>query len=323
MRHLFYVLIVAILLSAASFAQQPQATPPPQPPPQQPPPAPQPQAVRIVRSPRANNPFERSSVSESESHRLATRVTLLHIFVNPLYRKPTNREMAALAPSSRVLDQYSAFLKTPNTGVFRLVPDVGCAASDKVINVSEECLKFTMPGAGNSFSFRAESHKIRHLADIMLVGDKLKITGIFMHAMMANVGEAQVEKVSLNSPGINFLSSFKPSTNSDHVAEIDTILLRGVEHNGFRYAKELAVKENSTYVFRAVAYRGKVMRSARGVAYNELEYDKREDITVAFRIVERGSDGSVTIVWKQLSDLESPKIRMPKMKPQVEDESNQ
>lgn len=319
MRHLFYVLMVAILQSAASFAQQPQATPPPQPP--LPQPTPRLQPVRVVRFPMANNPFGRNSAADSDQ--LASRVAILHTFVSPLYRKPTNREMAVLLPSPRVLSQYSTFLRAPNTGVFRLVPDAGCAPSDKVINASEHCLKYTMPGAGNSFSFRTERHRIKNLADITLAGDRLKIPGVFMHGMMADIGDVPIETVSLTSPGMRFISGFEPSTNAGSVIEIDSKLSRGAELDGFRYSKEAAAAENSTYVFRAVAYRGKVMRSARGVAYNELDYDRRKDVIVVFRIAERDSDGSVTIVWKELADLESPKIKMPKMKAQEDENSDE
>lgn len=221
-----------------------------------------------------------------------------------------------MMPSSKVLGQYATFLDTPNTGIFRLVPDVGCAASDKVINASEECLKYSMPGGGNSFSFRAKRYRIKHLADITLIDDKLKITGTFMHGMMADVGDVPIDSVSLSSPGMKFLTDFQPSTNSDGVINIDNKLLNGVEQDGYRYSKEAAAIENSTYVFRSVAYRGKVLRSVRGFAYNELNYDKREDVIVVFRVVERLDDGSVTIVWKQLTDQQSPKIKMPKVKSQ-------
>lgn len=134
-----------------------------------------------------------------------------------------------------------------------------------------------------------------------------------MHGMMTNVGDVPIDSVSLKSPGMKFLSGFEPSKNSESVVETYNKLLNGVEQDGFKYSKEVLATENSTYVFRSVAYRGKVLRSVRGIAYNELDYDSREDVIVAFRIVERGDDGSVTIVWKQLADLESPKIKMPKM----------
>lgn len=68
-----------------------------------------------------------------------------------------------------------------------------------------------------------------------------------------------------------------------------------------------------TYALRAVAYRGKVIRSMAGIRYNELEYDRRRDVIVAFRVVDMDSEG-VTIVWRKLADIESPKIKMPKEK---------
>mgnify|MGYP003393153582 FL=1 len=133
-----------------------------------------------------------------------------------------------------------------------------------------------------------------------------------MHGMVANVGEVPIESISLRSPGLKFLTDFQPSTNSEGVNEIYNRLLIGVEQDGYRYSHEATAIENSTYIFRSVAYRGKVLRSVRGFAYNELDYDKREDVIVAFRVAERLSDGSVTIVWKQFTDRESPKIKIPK-----------
>jgi hypothetical protein len=306
--------VVVALSALAATAQNPQSTPPP--PPQS---TPQP-VVRAVRVPdsRANVPFPLNPVAESD--RLASRVVMLQQFIAPLYRRPTSKELAAVAPDTRAQNRYSAFLSSPGTGIFRLVPDAGCAPNDLVINAKEECLKYSMPGAGNSFSFRAESHRIRHLADVTLVGDKLKITGIFMHGMMAEIGDVPIEAITLGSPGMRFLSAFAPSTNADSVVAVDNKLTTGVVQDGFRYAKELTAAEDSTYVLRSVAYRGKLVRSARGIPYNELDYDKREDIIVAFRVVERAEDGSVTIVWKQLTDLESPKIKLPK--PNRADEGN-
>jgi hypothetical protein len=248
---------------------------------------------------------------------------MLHEFINPIYRKPTNREMAAVSPSEQVLSQYSRFLNSSNKGIFRMIADFGCAANDKVINARKECLIYSLPGGGNSFSFRAEKHRVRHLADITLAGEKLVITGVFMHGFIADVGNVPIDSISLNSPAMKFVVGFKPSISEDNLLVVDEKLSRGVEQDGFRYAKEVDVSLGSTYVFRAVAYRGKVMRSARGVAYNELNYDKRRDVTVAFQVVERGADGSVTIVWKQLADLESPKIKMPKATKQTAEESNE
>ena len=53
------------------------------------------------------------------------------------------------------------------------------------------------------------------------------------------------------------------------------------------------------------------MRTAGGIRYNELDYDKRRDVIVAFRIVQIEKDG-LTLVWRKLADSEPPRIKMPK-----------
>jgi hypothetical protein len=137
------------------------------------------------------------------------------------------------------------------------------------------------------------------------------LTGIFMHAIVTDLGDVPLAQVSEATPGMNFLSDFKPSTTAHEVVLIDSTFLKGIEVKGYRYAKIVPAKANSTYGFRGVAYRGKVVRSVQGLRYNELDYDDREDVLIAFRIVERGEDGSITIVWRQLSELEAPKIKIP------------
>lgn len=309
------VVLFAILVSSflATAAQAPQATPPPQP---RPTPASTPQQIQAIRAMRVTDmrrqSFPLNPVSESD--RLASRIVALQRLVAPLYRKPTSKELLEVAPSGELLSKYGVLLQKPNTGIFKLVPDTGCAPNLRVVSAREDCLKYSMPGAANSYSFRTENYRIRHLADITFDGDELRITGVFMHGMMSKIGDVALEEVTMTTPGLKFITDFKPSTNSDDVILIEESLAKGIEIKGFRYSKTVAAEANATYAFRGVAYRGKVVRSADGVMYNELEYDKREDVIVAFRIVERSIDGSITIVWKRLAEYESPRIKMPNAK---------
>ena len=308
------LLAIFVLTGFAAFGQQTQPTPPPPPPTSTPPPQPLPQAGRALRmpDPRLNSPFSLNRVSESDL--LAVRVSRLQQFIAPLYRKPTDKELAAVSPGTTLLKKYSTFLDKPDKGIFRLVPDAGCAENERVISAKEECIKYSMPGAGNSFSFRTESYRIKHLADITLDGSDLRITGIFMHGMMANIGDVPIDDVTLNSPGLNALNSFVPLTKPEGVVEADAVFAQGIDSGGYRYLKQTTAVVDSTYVLRSVAYRGKVVRSARGVSYNELDFDKRKDVIVVFRVVEKRDDGSVTIVWKRLAEAESPRIKFPKVK---------
>ena len=235
----------------------------------------------------------------------------MHGLIGPLYKKPGAKETAALAPDAEFVQRYSGFLQNEGTGIVRLAPDSGCVYSERVVNVREECLKYSFPGAGNSFSFRTDGYRLRHLADITYTADKLRITGVFMHGIVADIGDVPIETATLATAGMKFLVDFQPSTSAEDVAQVDSLLILGVKVGNFVYSKEVDPRADRTYALRAVAYRGKVVRAAGGVRYNELDYDKRRDVIVVFRVVQMNNDG-ITLVWRKLADAEPPRIRMPK-----------
>ena len=251
----------------------------------------------------------------SESDQLSNRVVMLQRLIAPLYRNPSSKDLASMVPDPGIVRNYSAFLKSEDTGIIMLVPDLGCVNNDRIVTVKEECLKYSFPGAGNSFSFRTESHRLRHLADVTYVDDKLRITGIFMHGMITDIGDVPIESVTLLTPGMKTLTAFQPATVPEEVVLIDKKFAAGVKSEQFVYSKEVDPQLGRTYVLRVVAYRGKVVRSAGGFRYNELDYDKRRDAIVAFRVVEIGQDKRLTIVWRKLSETEAPKLKMPAKDP--------
>lgn len=311
-----FVLSFAIGLVAVFgvIAQTPTSTPPPQPPPSStPPPVTPPVTVQPTRASsidaRRFQNFPLNPVSESD--RLAARVVRLQSLLGPLYRKPGNKETASLAPQNSFVQRYASLLRAEGTGIVRLAPDRGCVYSERVVSAAEDCLNYSFPGAGNSFSFRTEGYRLRHLADITYADDKLLMTGIFMHGIAVDLGDVPIESASLSTDGIHYLTSFEPSTTADDVAVIDSNLSKGVKVGNFVYSKEVDPMVNRTYALRAVAYRGKVVRSAGGIRYNELDYDKRRDVTVVFRVLDIGEDG-ITLVWRKLADAEPPRIKMPK-----------
>ncbi|MBL8125299.1 MAG: hypothetical protein KIT61_03145 [Pyrinomonadaceae bacterium] len=313
-----YLILFAILCISclAALGQTPQSTPRPQ---STPAPTPQPQItpqpIRMGQQAVDTRRLQSFSLNPlSESDRLASKIVQLQRLVAPLYRKPTSKELLEVAPSGEMLAKYADLLRQPNTGIFKLVPDTGCAPNMRVVSAREDCLRYSMPGAANSYSFRTENYRIKHLADITFDGDELTVTGLFMHGLVTKLGDLPIESVGLSTNGLKFIVDFKPSNSADDVRLIDDSFAKGIEVKGFRYAKASPAEENMTYAYRGVAYRGKLVRSADGVMYNELDYDKREDVIVAFRIVEKAMDGSITIVWKQLAEYESPRIKMPNPK---------
>lgn len=240
---------------------------------------------------------------------LALRMMILQASVQPLYRKPTREELQSIAPDYNLLEKFSAFLRDDNTGLTKLLVDVGCAENLNIVVAEERCLKFTMPGAGNSYSFRTNNYRIRHLADLTFTGKSFFVSGVLMHGIMVNLGDVPLEDVTLQTGGLKFLNEFQPTNDFEEAKKLDEQFVSGVTKDGFFYSRALKSVENATYVLRSIAYDGRIMRSVKGIPYNELDFDKRKDITVAFRVVRLDGDGNLTILWKELSRKDSPKIK--------------
>lgn len=239
---------------------------------------------------------------------LALQQIIVHTYTESLYRKPSEKELEAIAPPAGIANRYRDFLKNSKAGIFRLVTDSGCSENSKIVRATDDCLKYTMPGAGNSFSFRTASYRLRELADLNLSNNVLEISGLMMNGMLVNLGDLPIEDVTLKTKGLEYLTTFQPATDLRSANTLNDQLVTGVRRDGFLYKRFLPVLENSTYALRSVAYRGKFFRSIHGVAYNEFDFDKRRDIVVAFRIEYKDSDGSLIIVWKQLRTTYSPKL---------------
>ena len=312
---------IGLVAALGVLAQTPASTPPPQPPPSSTP-APQTSQTQSQNvAPVGRRAFSNFPINPiSESDRLSARVVRLQWLISPLYKKPGSKDTAALAPDAAIVQRYASLIREQGSGVIRLAPDWGCVFSDRVVNVKEECLKFSFPGAGNSYSFRTEGYRLRHLADLTYAKDKLRMTGIFMHSIAVELGDVAIEAASLTTPGMKFLTEFQPSTTADDVAQIDSTLNRGIKSGDFVYSKEVDPRLDRTYALRAVAYRGKVVRSAGGLRYNELDYDKRRDVIVVFRVVGIDKDG-ITLVWRKLADIEPPRIKMPKAEEKETDDN--
>lgn len=230
--------------------------------------------------------------------------------IQPLYRKPNKKDLKDLIPYQNLVAQYEKFLQQPNTGIFKLSADPSCAVNTGVIVAKENCLTNTIPGAGTAYSFRVNSHRILHLADLILVNDILKTDGIMQQGLMVKLGNIELDEISTNSNGLKFLLDFKPAATKEELQKLDKELSDGIKADGFIYRFAFYVDDKTTFALRSIAYRGKMMRSVKGVNYNEMDYDKRKDILVVFRIVEKASNGDVTILWKEIFHQDSPVLNL-------------
>ena len=229
--------------------------------------------------------------------------------VEPLYRKPTDKEMKAVEPRRELFEKYAQFLRQPNTGLTKLIDDKGCAVNAKVVVATDNCLQYTMPGAGSSFSFRTQNYRLARLADLTFTDKSFQASGVLLHGIFVNLGDVSLDRVDLQTTGMKYLVEFQPEPDYNKGKQIDQQLTRGVRRDGFLYRRGLYMVENATFALRSIAYGGKYFRAVEKVTYNEFDYDKRKDVIVVFRIVEKDESGNVTILWKELQEKDSPAIK--------------
>lgn len=298
----YLALFITVLCSSFIFANGQQTNPTPQN-------TPNPAQETIRRNEVVNRRFE---AMRNGGNRTVNRSFLQQIFlqsIQPLYRKPTREELQTLAPNTEDVRKFATFLKQPNTGMTRLAADFGCAENTKIVVATQNCLKYTMPGAGSSFSFRVKNYRIQRLADLTFTKNSFQTTGVMLHGILVKLGDVSLEQVSLNTKSVKFLTDFAAANEYEKALELERQLIIGIENDGFSYGSGLNAHENATYFLRSIAYRGTFMRAVQSVAYNELDFDKRKDILVAFRVIRRDADGSITILWKELESKKSPKLK--------------
>lgn len=227
-----------------------------------------------------------------------------------LYRIPGKAEVEVLVVADPLRVKYADFLRGRNRGIVKLSAESSCISVTDVVVASEKCLAFKMPGAGAAYSFRTESYRLPRLADVILVDGVFLTGGVYQQVVMANIGDVPIEDVSLDTRGMKYLTDLVPVRDSDEYLRFDDRMTKGVEADGFLYRKGQPMKESTTFALRSIAYRGQYLRSIDGIQYDELEFDERRDVIVAFRVVDRDANGNLTIVWQRLKDVESPKLKV-------------
>ena len=215
--------------------------------------------------------------------------------------------------------KYSHFLKQERTGIFKLFPDMGCV-SRKVISVDRGCER-SVP-LSSWFNFRTVNYGDESYHDIFFKDDKISSNGFFSQALFSVLGDEPIENVSLTNPGLKYLNSFQPYTDPKLAGDHALQLRHGIEFEGHSYTDKITPKEGVTYAIRLVAYRLQnslkplsVTSTMTEMMFLSLAVDKRLDMIVAFRIVGRDEYGGLTIVWKELSRHDAPKIKFAKSQP--------
>lgn len=251
-----------------------------------------------------------------------------------------------IAPSA-VENQYKSFLRQPKTGIVRLVLAKKCDLNaENGINqdkLAKECPTEYLPGGGSNFSFRKNEYFYASFSDISIKDSLIFSDTAFAQNIMVRLGDIPLEQVSLASEGVKFLSDFVPASVATDADKQIAQFNKGLQNDKYTYARGFKIAVNTTFALRVIPYQGEVepqlqlflslerqKRDSRlriptfNVSNTNkdssldsfkknsdpLYSDLREDIIVAFRIVEQAEDGSVTLLWRELRRAEAPKIAL-------------
>jgi hypothetical protein len=211
--------------------------------------------------------------------------------------------------------KFADFLKQPNTGLIRLFPYLPCYEK-YLIRIDGECANFIPTGW--AYSFRAKAYSDQAFFDLKLKDGNLITGSAISLGILTVLGDIPLENVSLTSDGMKFLAELKPETQQAESEKQMSGVASGIEADGYRYSNKVKFEEQKTYGLRVIAYR--VQSKVRILLVGDPEngfgsgsfplnkYDKRDDLTIVFRIVRKEEDGNITILWKELSRAEAPKL---------------
>ena len=256
---------------------------------------------------------------DSYTHRRSEKDRREMESMNPpgLDKKAKDRIRMMRMLDTRDVEQYKAFLtEGKKTGIFRIFPDFDCV-SKNLVNIGSECSGF-VPETSD-FSFRSIAYTNRLYHDIAFDRTDLISDSFFSQGILVSIGDVPIEKVTLGLAELKYLVGFKPDVLVASAKQTAHSLDAGVDSDGFHYSSSVIPSANTTYAVRNIAYRfaGSLAPISPDSTFTEikfksLEMDSRDDVIVAFRIVRKDVDSGLTIVWKELSRREAPKLKFGK-----------
>lgn len=121
--------------------------------------------------------------------------------------------------------------------------------------------------------------------------------------MIASAGDQPIQSLTKESDWVKGITNFVPALDVENVARQDKELLAGIPIGNLSYKKSAPIVENTTYILRSIAYRIKLVNLPKGEKSTSpvINEDKRDDVIVVFRIVKKDPDGTLLLLWRELS----------------------
>lgn len=217
------------------------------------------------------------------------------------------------------LGSYGSLLANKGFGVFRIVPELNCI-SKNVVSASPQCANAVL--MSSAFSFRSNSYGDELYHDVHFDKGRFKTNSFFTQGIFSDIGDEPIEKVVNDHPALKILRGMAAAAESKIAGVNAKQFAAGLDAGGFHFADNVEPKLDTTYVFRTIAYR---LQNAlppltsettlNEMMFHSLAYDKRHDLIVVFRLIKRDEYGGVTLIWKEISRSDAPKIRFAKGEP--------
>jgi hypothetical protein len=190
------------------------------------------------------------------------------------------KEEAFLAPDPSDLTG-SVAQKPEDGGVIRLMP------REKYQGV------LRINGWGAYYSFTRLTHEYGYGSDLELQQGKLLVGFAGANfGFIAELGDVQLETVSLGSAGVPELAQYRPPGDEPHARIEQSRFQHAFRDGALTYVSRVDAKVGQTFALRSINYR-------------------QADVLVAFRVVRQDVDGSLIIAWKMLRQYPTPPLEMP------------
>jgi hypothetical protein len=208
---------------------------------------------------------------------------------------PSKSEKKLLAPATEDLLTFAGFIRSPDSGLFRIFP----AGPWRVVSVdqleSKQTPEFVHFASRYSFTKAKHGHSLQGYVDPGLGWAEIKfesemLTTAFTRSsvgLLVSLGDVPLENITPTTRGVEALVEFQGPRDQFEERSYILACREGFELNGFVYRASLPATVNTTYALRSIN-------------------NKRADILVALRIVRSDENGSLTLLWRKLRTNPKP-----------------
>jgi hypothetical protein len=159
---------------------------------------------------------------------------------------------------------------------------------DRADSYKDEDNPIGIRGGGAYYSFSTGSHSYNRMPEI--AGDNgltsLAYAGMIGISFFADLGPRDLSSISETTPEAEFFLSYKPPLlGKDCQHERDLLYSRKI--GDIPISQQIRIKYGDVYLYRSMIW-------------------EHADVVVAFEVLKKDPDGSITIVWKNLATLPVP-----------------